>query len=74
MIFVLDFLVEDDRKRAGQCISASSLLALLVSLVMIVMGALHAAPLEAGKDQAGVLKQNCSLMEHCGEWLLSVNS
>ena len=65
---VLDFEVEDDRKRARACFSLSSLGAVLVSLVMIVMGALHAAPVDAGKDLAGVLKQNCSLLEYCGEW------
>eukprot|EP00092_Neocalanus_flemingeri_P050344 GFUD01058163.1.p1 GENE.GFUD01058163.1~~GFUD01058163.1.p1 ORF type:complete len:216 (-),score=40.55 GFUD01058163.1:19-666(-) len=60
-----EFQLEDD-KRASTCLSLSSLGALLVSLVMIVMGALHAAPADAGKDPAGVLKQNCSMLEYCG--------
>ena len=65
---VLEFEGEDDRRRTNTCLSLSSLAALLISLVMIVMGALHAAHVEAGKDLAGVLKQNCTLLEYCGEW------
>ena len=56
-----------ERKRANTCLSLSSLGALLVSLVMIVMGALHAAPMDAERDSAGVLILNCTVMEYCGE-------
>jgi len=55
-----------ERKRTNTCLSLSSLGALLVSLVMIVMGALHAAPMDAERDSAGVLILNCTLMEYCG--------
>ena len=37
---------------------------------MIVMGALHAAPVEEGEDLAGVLTLNCSVLEYCGECLV----
>ena len=63
-----EFEDEEDRRRTNTCLSMSSLGALLVSLVMIVMGALHTAPVEAGKDLEGVLTLNCSVLEYCGEW------
>ena len=40
-----------------------------MSLVMIVMGALHAAPMDAEHDSAGVIILNCTVMEYCGGWL-----
>merc|ERR1712106_828029 len=61
-----EFEDEEDRRRTNTCLSMSSLGALLVSLVMIVMGALHTAPVEAGKDLEGVLTLNCSVLEYCG--------
>jgi len=42
------------------------LLAILVSIAMLVMGLLHAGPLDGEKGPDGVLRQNCTVLEDCG--------
>jgi len=61
-----EFLDERSRKRANSCFFLLAISALLVSLVMVVMGALHAAPINADRDIAGVVMMNCTVLEYCG--------
>jgi len=55
-----------DATTGARCISVCGLLAILVSLAMIVMGLLHAAPIDTTTNTAGVVTQNCTVIEHCG--------
>lgn len=57
--------VEEPRK-CGYFSIIFAVLALLVSVVMIVIGSLHAAPLPHVKTRAGLVKNNCTVLEYCG--------
>merc|ERR1711892_394898 len=56
-------------KSSGRCGCFSIILAVILvptSVALIVIGSLHAAPLPPEIDEAGVVKQNCTLLEDCG--------
>jgi len=61
-----EFPAQNETIKLRICRFIFSLVSVLVSLVMIIMGALHAAPVSAGKDTAGVILHNCTLLEYCG--------
>jgi len=56
----------EDRKNCTGFFLVSGLLAILVSLAMVVMGLLHAAPIDSQRTAAGIVQQNCTVIEHCG--------
>jgi len=56
----------EERRRCGCFSLLFGVLLLLLSLVMIVVGSLHAAPLPAERNIAGVVVQNCTVLEYCG--------
>ena len=55
----------ESRSRTG-LLSACGLVAILVSLGMIVMGLLHAAPIDSKASGDGVTRQNCTVIMDCG--------
>merc|ERR1711892_842688 len=55
----------ESRSRTG-LLSACGLVAILVSLGMIVMGLLHAAPIGSKASGDGVTRQNCTVIQDCG--------
>ena len=59
-------MTDSDSRRSTGVLSVVGLLAIVVSLVMIVMGILHAAPIDGERGADGVVKQNCTIIEDCG--------
>merc|ERR1711887_176657 len=55
-----------ERKSSSMVVFVLGMLAILVSLAMIVMGLLHAAPIDSERGVDGVVMQNCTIIEHCG--------
>ena len=55
----------ESKSRTG-LLSVCGLVAILVSLGMIVMGLLHAAPIDSKASGDGVTRQNCTVIMDCG--------
>jgi len=55
-----------ERKSSSMVVFVLGMVAILVSLAMIVMGLLHAAPIDSERGVDGVVMQNCTIIEHCG--------
>ena len=59
----------DSRRKTSGFLLVCGLSAILVSLAMIVMGLLHAAPIDSQKMPDGVVRQNCTVIEDCGQYI-----
>jgi hypothetical protein len=57
------------RRKTSGFLLVCGLLAILISLAMIVMGLLHAAPIDSQKMPDGVVRQNCTVIENCGQYI-----
>ena len=56
----------EERRKSTGFLWTCGLVAIFVSLSMIVMGLLHAAPIDSQRNEAGVVRQNCTVMRDCG--------
>jgi hypothetical protein len=69
MLYISEVSAMDSRRKTSGFLLVCGLVAIIVSLAMIVMGLLHAAPIDSQKMPDGVLRQNCTVIENCGQFI-----